>query len=108
MKLGFVSAILPDLTLDEVVTFAASAGYRCVELMCWPVGRSERRYAGVTHLDVSAVGPDQVRRTRELLAAASVEISGVRLLSQPARAGPWRSGRVHRPFTQGDRGRRRP
>ena len=34
MKLGFVSAILPDLPLEEVVSFAASAGYRSVELMC--------------------------------------------------------------------------
>jgi sugar phosphate isomerase/epimerase len=53
MKLGFVSAILPDLPLDQVLAFAGSEGYACVELMCWPPGKAERRYAGVTHLDVT-------------------------------------------------------
>ena len=34
MKLGFVSAILPDQTLAEVAQFAAETDYDCVELMC--------------------------------------------------------------------------
>ena len=53
MKLGFVSAIIPDLTLAEVAAFAAQNDYDCVEVMCWPKGRAERRYAGVTHIDVA-------------------------------------------------------
>jgi hypothetical protein len=53
MKLGFVSAILPDLDLAGVLSFAREAGFRVVELMCWPTGKADRRYAGVTHLDVS-------------------------------------------------------
>ena len=53
MKLGFVSAILPDLSLEEVVKFASEEDFTCVELMCWPKGKAERRYAGVTHLDVA-------------------------------------------------------
>ena len=53
MKLGFVSAILPDLSLEEVARFAGEQGFDCVELMCWPPGKAERRYAGVTHLDVT-------------------------------------------------------
>ena len=43
MKLGFVSAILPDLDLSEVLAFASQAGYESVEIMCWPVGKAERR-----------------------------------------------------------------
>jgi len=38
MKLGFVSAILPDLELEEVLAFANAEGFACVELMCWPKG----------------------------------------------------------------------
>lgn len=34
MKLGFVSAILPALSLQEVMQFAADEGFDCVELMC--------------------------------------------------------------------------
>lgn len=52
MTLGFVSAILPDLPFREVMEFAAETGYDCVEVMCWPPGKAERRYAGVTHIDV--------------------------------------------------------
>ena len=52
MKLGFVSAILPELSLEEVLQFAQQEGFDCVELMCWPMGKAERRYAGVTHIDV--------------------------------------------------------
>jgi sugar phosphate isomerase/epimerase len=55
MKLGFVSAILPDLDLEEVLAFASAEGFACVELMCWPRGKAERRYAGVTHVDVAGL-----------------------------------------------------
>ncbi len=43
MKLGFVSAILADQSLEQVFAFARDAGFTTVELMCWPVGRAERR-----------------------------------------------------------------
>ncbi|MEO0531129.1 MAG: sugar phosphate isomerase/epimerase family protein [Planctomycetota bacterium] len=53
MQLGFVSAILEDLLLDEVLEFAAGEGFDCVEVLCWPPGGPDRKYGGVTHLDVS-------------------------------------------------------
>jgi len=77
MKLGFVSAIFPDLWLEEVVRFAADAGYGCVELMCWPPGKAERRYAGVTHIDVTGLDEARADRTRELCSAAGIEISAL-------------------------------
>lgn len=55
MQLGFVSAILPDQSLDAVFQSARTIGYDCVELMCWPQGKAERRYAGVTHIDVTGL-----------------------------------------------------
>jgi sugar phosphate isomerase/epimerase len=57
VKLGFVSAILPDLGLEEVLAFAREAGFDAVELMCWPKGKADRRYAGVTHIDVTGLEP---------------------------------------------------
>jgi sugar phosphate isomerase/epimerase len=83
MKLGFVSAILPDLDLDAVLSFARPAGYSAVELMCWPAGRAERRYAGVTHLDVSAFSRDDAARVRELCLRHGVEISGLGYYPNP-------------------------
>jgi sugar phosphate isomerase/epimerase len=53
MTLGFVSAILPDLALEELARFASAEGFDCLEVMCWPPGKADRRYAGVTHIDVT-------------------------------------------------------
>ena len=77
MKLGFVSAILADLSLAEVIDFAAEAGFRCVELMCWPVGQAERRYAGVTHLDVTSLDDASAAAVRRMTAGARGQISAV-------------------------------
>jgi sugar phosphate isomerase/epimerase len=77
MKLGFVSAILPELSLEEVLSFAAAERFACVELMCWPRGKAERRYAGVTHVDTEPFGPDAVDRIRRLLQQTGVAISGL-------------------------------
>ena len=57
MKLGFVSAILPDLGLEDVLAFTSKEGFDVVELMCWPKGKADRRYAGVTHIDVAEIKP---------------------------------------------------
>ena len=67
MKLGFASAIFPDLSLQQVVEFASSSGFSCVELMCWPKGEAERRYAGVTHIDVVELTSDQAKQINELV-----------------------------------------
>jgi sugar phosphate isomerase/epimerase len=83
MKLGIVSAILPELTLAEVAAFAAQAGYSCVELMCWPVGKADRRYAGVTHIDCAGLDAGEVKRIHDLLAASGVEISGLGYYPNP-------------------------
>ncbi len=83
MQLGFVSAILPDLSLREVAQFARAAGYRCVELMCWPPSKAERRYAGVTHVDVTQFGPDQAAEVNGIMADAKVEISALGYYPNP-------------------------
>ncbi len=88
MQLGFVSAILPELSLEELLRFAAAEGFRCVELMCWPRGRAERRYAGVTHLDVVDFDRLHARRVRELLDSAGVAISGLGYYPNPLTPDP--------------------
>jgi sugar phosphate isomerase/epimerase len=83
MKLGFVSAILPEYTLEQVLSFAQQAGFSSVELMCWPPGKSERRYAGVTHLDVTELTTDAIQRVRDLLDEHRVTISGLGYYPNP-------------------------
>ena len=60
MKLGFVSAILDTWTYEEMMDFAASHDFACVEVACWPQGKAERRYAGVSHIDAERVLEDDV------------------------------------------------
>lgn len=83
MQLGFVSAILPDLSLDEVFAFAASEKFACVELMCWPRGKAERRYAGVTHVEVENFTQDDAARIRDLSARTGVAVSGLGYYPNP-------------------------
>lgn len=83
MQLGFVSAILPDLTLEEVAAFAAGAGFDTVELMCWPKGKAERRYAGVTHVDVTGFDAAAAQQVDELVASAGLSISGLGYYPNP-------------------------
>ena len=77
MKLGFVSAILADLPLKQVVEFAFESGYSCVELMCWPKGKAERRYAGVSHVDAADFGRKEADEVRKLVANSGVTISSL-------------------------------
>ncbi len=83
MKLGFVSAVLPDASLEEIFAIAARYGYDCVELMCWPVGKAERRYAGVTHLDVTQCDEASVSNVHELSRKYDVQISGLGYYPNP-------------------------
>jgi sugar phosphate isomerase/epimerase len=86
VKLGFVSAILADQTFEQVVSFAAETGYSCVEVMCWPVGKAERRYAGVTHIDVTKLSGKKVDEIHGLLKKNSISISGLGYYPNPLEA----------------------
>jgi len=88
MQLGFVSAILPDLSLEEVLAFAAQQGFGCVEVMCWPMGKAERRYAGVTHIDVSNFTAADATHIKDLQAKYGVKISGLGYYPNPLAADP--------------------
>ena len=83
MKLGFVSAILPDLSFEEVVEFASSEGFSCVEFMCWPKGKAERRYAGVTHIDAVSLTKADAERMAEICNTAGVDISALGYYPNP-------------------------
>ena len=86
MEIGFVSAILPEQSLDLVLHFAADEGYDCVEVACWPRGRAERRYAGVTHIDVADLSPDEAARIRDLMDRTEVAISALGYYPNPLAA----------------------
>jgi sugar phosphate isomerase/epimerase len=83
MKLGFLTAIVPDLSLEEIVAFAAAEGFECLEVCCWPPGKAERRYAGVTHIDVVTLDEKGANSIRELLDKNGLSISGLGYYPNP-------------------------
>jgi sugar phosphate isomerase/epimerase len=83
LDLGFVSAILADSTLEEVLKFAFEHRFKCVEIMCWPHGKAERRYAGVTHIDVDTLTDKRVKEIHALLKKYGVYISGLGYYPNP-------------------------
>jgi sugar phosphate isomerase/epimerase len=84
LDLGFVSAILGDLSFNEVIQFAGQNGFKCVEIMCWPYDNSDsRRYAGVTHIDVSDLGKSDIKKIKNKLEKNEVSISGLGYYPNP-------------------------
>lgn len=77
MQLGYVSAILPELSLEQVFATASDIGYQCVEVMCWPLGKSTRRYAGITHINVAELDETLIGQIHDLSAKYGVSISGL-------------------------------
>ncbi len=88
MQLGFVSAILPELSLEEVLAFAAETGFDSVEVMCWPIEPASRRYAGVTHIDVTDFSETQADKCRAAMAKHGVAISALGYYPNPLSTDP--------------------
>lgn len=77
MKLGFVSAILDGWTFEEMIDTASEMGYACVEVACWPCGKAERRYAGVSHINVDELTDEKAAYIKAYCAEKNVEISSL-------------------------------
>lgn len=79
MKLGFITSILEEYNFEEVVDIAAENGFTCIEVACWPCGKAERRYAGVSHIDVERVIGEETYRQHILKYAGerNIEISAL-------------------------------
>lgn len=75
MKLGLLTAALPRLSLARTAEWAAANGFDMLEVACWPAaGGERRRYAGVSHIDVTRVDVDVVHA---LLERHRLEISSL-------------------------------
>jgi sugar phosphate isomerase/epimerase len=86
MKLGFVTAILDNFSLEEVLAFAAEEKFQCIEVMCWPEGGPDRRYGGVRHLGVENFSKSQADEVHGLCAKHGVSISGLGYYANPLSA----------------------
>lgn len=77
MKLGFVSAILDKSSFEEMIDTASELGFQSVEVACWPQGKTERRYAGVSHINVDDLDEKKVSYIKDYCAKRNVKISSL-------------------------------
>lgn len=77
MKLGVVSAIYDGFGFEEMIDDISKNGCSCVEVACWPQGKAERRYAGVSHIDVENTSEDYIAYVKNYCKERGVEISSL-------------------------------
>ncbi|MBQ6907472.1 MAG: sugar phosphate isomerase/epimerase [Clostridia bacterium] len=77
MKLGVVSAIYDGFTFEEMIDDVSRNGCQCAEVACWPQGKAERRYAGVSHIDVDNTSAEYLEYIKGYCKSKNVEISSL-------------------------------
>ena len=77
MKLGILTSILDGWTFQEVLEIAADMGFSCIEVACWPQGKAERRYAGVSHINVDELSDEKAAYLQAYCREKNVEISSL-------------------------------
>ncbi len=83
MRLGLMSAAFPKMSLEDLAKWAAANGFEMLELACWPVGKADRRYAGVTHVDVTTLTAAQAKKIQGLIKKNSLAISSLGYYPNP-------------------------
>jgi sugar phosphate isomerase/epimerase len=83
MKLGFFTAILPDLSFEQILDFAAQEKFSCLEVACWPAGKAERKFAGVTHIAAAGLTQAQADDLNASCARRGVSISALGYYPNP-------------------------
>ena len=79
INFGLLTAILDGWTFEEAVDIAADMGFKCLEVACWPAGKAERRYAGVSHIDAERVVADDeyAKYVKDYISAKGLRISSL-------------------------------
>ena len=77
MKLGLLTSILDGWSFEEVIDEVSKQGLSCVEVACWPVEKSERRYGGVHHIDVEHLDEEKAKEIKDYCSKRKVEISAL-------------------------------
>jgi len=83
MKLGFFTAALPGNTLEQAAKWGAESGFQAIEIACWPQEKATRRYAGVTHIDVTTLDKPQAAEIRKMLDGYGLTISSLGYYPNP-------------------------
>ncbi|MFH0801925.1 MAG: TIM barrel protein, partial [bacterium] len=78
MKIGFLTACLPDESLQEIVLWAAGNGFSALEVACWPDSAGkDRRYAGTHHIEVEKLDEKKAAHIKKLFREHNLLISAL-------------------------------
>jgi sugar phosphate isomerase/epimerase len=83
MKLGFFTAALPGNTLEQAAQWGAESGFQAIEIACWPFEKATRRYAGVTHINVTELEAAQAKDIRKMLDGYGLTVSSLGYYPNP-------------------------
>lgn len=83
MKLGFLTAALPNQSLEQVAKWGAESGFQAIEIACWPLEKAVRRYAGVSHIDVAMLDKVKAKEIRKMLDDYNLPISSLGYYPNP-------------------------
>jgi len=75
VKLGFLTASLPDLSLEQIVAYAAGAGFEALEVAAWP-DLGDRPFTA-THLKAEHFGPGEAEQVRGLFERDGLTVSSL-------------------------------
>lgn len=88
MKLGFFTAALPGNTLEQAAQWGAESGFQAIEIACWPFEKAARRYAGVTHINVTELDKAQAKDIRAMLDGYGLTVSSLGYYPNPLHPEP--------------------
>ena len=88
MKLGFFTAALPGNTLEQAAQWGAESGFQAIEIACWPLEKATRRYAGVTHINVTELDRAQAKEIRAMLDGYGLTVSSLGYYPNPLHPDP--------------------
>ena len=75
MKLGFLTACLPNVSLEDLAKFASGQGFKTLELAAWPVD-SSRDYQA-RQIDAAKFDKSEASRVKDLFAEHNLQISAM-------------------------------
>jgi sugar phosphate isomerase/epimerase len=84
MKLGVMSAAFPNMSLNELATWASESDFQMLEIACWPSGEDkDRKYGGVVHIDVDSLTSLRASEINGMMAEKGLEISSLGYYPNP-------------------------
>ena len=102
MKLGFLTACMPERSLEDIAAWAAANGYEALELAAWP-SFGDRPFTA-SHVKADAFDEAEQRRVRTALEENGLVVSALAYYDNNLAADPAEDRRNLEPRARADGG----